>query len=131
MSYQLPKVAQDVRRLRVDIELIARNMPNFHRRNSGEELRRRIRSVQGLVVRAWHGQGHGQIVYWLEKLKHEIDMLKEDMQFAQDVRAFQSFGQFQHLFRQVADIGQQTGGWCKQQKRLRARNAEARKGAPQ
>lgn len=39
MSYQTPKVAQDIRRLRVDVEFVVRNMHRSHRYASGDELR--------------------------------------------------------------------------------------------
>jgi hypothetical protein len=112
MSYQVPKLVQDVRRLRADVEMAVRGFDRFHKYGSGDCLRRQVLAVQRTGLRAWRDKA--QQAQWLDRLIHEIDQLKEEMQFAQDVRAFRGLVQFQHLYRQVDEIGRQAGGWRKQ-----------------
>jgi len=128
MSYQTPKIAQDIRRLRSEIERAVQGFYRIHKHSSGAILRAQARKLQGLVLRVWHDKARQ--AQWLEQLRHEIDQLKEDMQLAQDVRAFSSFRQFQHLYRQADEIGRQAGGWSKGQKHPSAQNGQ-RQGAAQ
>lgn len=121
MGYQTPKLAQDVRRLRMDIENAVRGFDRFHKYSSGDDLREQVKVVQRAVNRAWSDKARQQ--QWLEKLVHEIDQLKADMQLAQDVRAFRSLRQFQHLYLQVDEIGRQAGGWHRQ-KHPKAQNPQ-------
>ncbi len=46
MGYQTPKIAQDVRRLRWEIEKAVRAFPKFHRYSSGSGLRDQVKVVQ-------------------------------------------------------------------------------------
>ena len=126
MGYQTPKLAQDVRRLRTDIENAVRGFVRFHKYSSGDDLREQVKVVQRLVNRAWSETNKGRQAQFLERLKNEIDQLKADMQLAQDVRAFSSLRQFQHLYRQVDEIGRQAGGWYKQ-KHPSAQNPQGRR----
>ena len=112
MGYQTPKLAQDVRRLRMEIENAVRGFHRFHKYSSGDDLREQVKVVQRAVSRSWNDKERQ--AQWLEKLVHEVDQLKADMQLAQDVRAFRSLRQFQHLYLQVDEIGRQAGGWFKQ-----------------
>ena len=114
MSYQTPKVAQDIRRLRADIEIAVRGFARFHKYDSGQVLREQMRKVQGLVLRAWKEKSPARQADWLDQLVHGVDQLRADMQAAQDVRAFNSLRQFQHIYRQVDEIGRQVGGWYRQ-----------------
>ena len=112
MSRKSPKVAQDVSRLRVEIELAVHGFSRFHKYSSGDLLRRQIRVVQRLVGRAAWAEAERQ-ARWLAQLKDAVDQLREDIQLTQDVRAFKSLRQFHHLYSQVDEIGRQVGGWYK------------------
>ena len=117
MSYQTPKIAQDVRRLRWELELAVQGFSRFHKYNSGGELRAQVKVVQRVVNDAWTEDNKVVQAQLLDRLKQEIDQLKADMQLAQDVRAFRSPRQFQHLYKQADEIGRQAGGWRKGQQR--------------
>lgn len=124
MTYQAPKVSQDVRRLRMDIENAVRGFPHFHKYSSGELLRRQVRKVQRLVGRAWRDQDRQ--ARWLELLVDAVDQLREDIELSQDVKAFKRLPQFHHLYSQVAEIGRQVGGWYRQ-KHPNAQNPQGRR----
>ena len=124
MTYQTPKVAQDVRRLRSELENAVRGFPRFHRYDSGAVLRGQVRRVQAMVTRAWRAKARQ--VELLDQLVNEVDQLKLDMQLSQDVRAFKSLAQFQHLYRQVDEIGRQVGGWHRK-KHPSAQNPQGRR----
>ncbi len=123
MAYQTPQIAKDLRRLRGEIELAVRGFDRFHRYNSGTVLRDQVRKVQRLIVRYWHDVNDRQ--RWVDQLRHEIDVLKEDLQAAKDVSAFKhGFRQFENLYRQAEAIGRQAGGISRQHKHPRGQNAQ-------
>ncbi|MGG6461438.1 four helix bundle protein [Solilutibacter silvestris] len=130
MGYQTPKIAQDVRRLRWEIENAVRGFPRFHRYQSGTELREQVKVVQRTVNRAWTDKDNpDRQAQWLNRLEQEIDQLKADMQLAQDIRAFNTPGQFRHLYVQAGEIGRQAHGWrmAQQQKHPSAQNPQGRR----
>ena len=129
MAFQVPVIDKASRRLRRDIEMVVRGFDRGHKYHTGDVLRAQIREVQDLAGRAWFEKDNkAQLV---GELVRASDRLKRDIQLAQDVRAFRSFGQFEMIFRQAEDIGRQAGGMQRQLKHPNGQNAGGHRACPQ
>ena len=111
MSPPLPPIARLAQRVLRDIELAVIRFPRLHKYQVGADLRRQAMQIARCVQRAWRDRS--QQLQRVRELVLAVDDLKITMQLGQDVRAFSSIGQFEALFRLVADLGRQSGGWLK------------------
>jgi len=105
-----------------------RAFPRYHRYQVGSDLRREAAEVMKLATRAWRDPARRG--YWTGELVGAVDDLKQTLQVAKLLRAFPSFRRFEYLARQAVELGQQVGGWHRQQS-PQAQNAEAPQGVPQ
>jgi hypothetical protein len=127
MSPDLPSIIKHAEQLLVEIEKAVRRFARFHKYTYGTKLREQTMELAQLAHRAWrHSDQRG---VWLGKLAEAIDDLKLTMQLGSKIHAFVSFAQFESLYRVLAQIGQQCGGWLKQHQK--GQNAAPLNGAPQ
>jgi hypothetical protein len=113
MTHFAPPIAKLAATLRADIEKAVCKFPQRHRNLSGTDLRRAIIKVAVLADRAWRDSSNTP--HWVSELKWAMDEFKLAMQLCKDVEAFASFPAFEQLARDMVKLGQQVGGWHKQQ----------------
>ena len=120
MSFELPPVVKLAERLLVDIENAVLGFSRFHKYTFGTDLRRRAMDVATLAHRAWRDRR--QQDKWLSELVWSLDDLNLTLQLGSRIRAFASFGQFEHLARVRSSLGKQVGGWSRS-RHLNGQNA--------
>jgi hypothetical protein len=123
MNFQLPPIARVAERLLLEIEQAVRAFPRYHRYTVGAELRTEAMALAVLTHRAWRDRAN-QVAH-VRQLVWAIDAFKLRLQLASQVRAFASFAQFEQIYRTTRELGQQAGGWRKQQSPV-GQNAPAR-----
>jgi hypothetical protein len=112
MTHFAPPIAKLAGSLRADIEKAVSDFPRKHRYVCGTDLRRAITTVSVLVDRAWRDKP--RTAQWVEQLNWAMDEFRLTFQLCKDVQAFSSFGLFEQLARDMAELGRQVGGWHKQ-----------------
>lgn len=117
--YQSPPILKSIERLLVDIEQAVRTFTRAFRHDLGADLRRQAMQVFRLANRAYRDR-EAQ-ARWVGDLVWAIDDLRQYLQTAKLLGATKSFRQFEHLARQVEQIGMQAGGW----KRTLSPNAQS------
>ena len=111
-----------------DLYTVTLRFARTHRFEVGKDLREQARKVMRVANRAWRDQDRRQ--QWVGQLVWEVDELKQCLQQAKLVGALASFRQFEHLARQLDELGAQVGGWNRQL-HPSAQNAAAQRGGPQ
>ncbi len=112
MKPELPPIVKLAEQAAVAIERAVAGFPRLHRYTHGAVLRTRAMDVWESAIRAWRNrQGQAALV---EQLSEKIDSLKLAMQLGRQIDAFRSGGEFEAVYRIVADLGRQCGGWKKQ-----------------
>jgi hypothetical protein len=131
MPFELPPIAKLAERLLLEVELVVRGFPRYHKYTLGSDLRVQARAVVRLTHRAWRDRARQ--TEWTGRLAFAIDDLKLSLQIGKQLQAFKSFGQFEAIARLAAELGRQCGGWLKQQhsKGQNARTAEPLAQRPQ
>jgi len=113
MSFELPPVVKLAERIMLEVELIVRHFPRYHKYMVGERLRDHAMDVNFLCNRAWFDKTNQ--ARWLSRLVFKVDDFKSVLQLAKEVQAFKSFAQFEALARLVTDLGRQCGSWKRKQ----------------
>ena len=122
--FQPPPLIKACERLLVDLENAVRQFPRYHRYQVGADLRRQAMAVSINANRAWRDRDHqaalvGQLVW-------DIDALKQYLQTAKLLHAFNSFRRFEMLARLAHELGAQAGGWNRRVSTPNAQNAQAK-----
>lgn len=128
MPFELPPIVKLAHRIRVELEQAVRGFSRYHKYSVGEDLRAQARDVVRVTNRAWRDRKR-QIEYTTQ-LAFAIDELKLTAQLAKEVKAFASFPQFEMIAKLLNELGQQCGGWKKDQQR-KSQNAAANKSPTQ
>ena len=129
MSFQLPPIDKDSRSLRTELETVVRDMSRFHKYEVGQVIRTQMRIVRNMVTQVWWEKDNK--AHAVSVLVRAIDALKNDLQLAQDVRAFKSFPQFQMIYRKAEALGRQAGGMQRNLPHPKGQNAGDRRVCPQ
>jgi len=121
--FQPPPIIKAAERLLVEIEAAVRSFPRYHRYQVGGDLRRQAMAVYRNAHRAWRDREQqtalaGQLVW-------DIDELKQHLQLAKLLKAFNSFRRFEMLARMAHELGAQAGGWNRSLNTPNARNVQA------
>jgi len=121
--FQPPPIIKAAERLLVEIEKAVRQFPRYHRYAVGADLRRQAMTVYTNANRAWIDRPRqielvGQLVW-------DIDALKQHLQVAKLLHAFNSFRRFEMLARLAHELGAQAGGWNRGFSTPNAQNARA------
>ena len=121
--FQPPPIIKAAERLLVEIEKAVRQFPRYHRYAVGADLRRQAMMVYTNANRAWIDRPQqaelvGQLVW-------DIDALKQHLQVAKLLHAFNSFRRFEMLARLAHELGAQAGGWNRRFSTPNAQNARA------
>ena len=126
--FQPPPIIKVAERLLLEIGKAVRQFPRYHRYAVGTDLRRQAMAVYTNANRAWSDRPRqaelvGQLVW-------DIDALKQQLQLAKLLHAFNSFRRFEMLARLAHELGAQAGGWNRRFSTPNAQNARAN-GVPQ
>ncbi len=121
--FQPPPIIKAAERLLLEIEQAVRQFPRYHRYAVGADLRKQAMTVFSSANRAWRDRARqtelvGQLVW-------DIDSLKQHLQLAKLLHAFNSFRRFEMLARLAQDLGAQAGGWSRRLSAPSAQNAQA------
>jgi len=84
------------------------------------------------VIRAQNTEGASR-ARQLEELRIEVEVLKNFLHLAKEVRAFKSFGAYGHAADLTVEVGRQIEGWLKHTKAQRApelRPTNSKEGRP-
>ena len=112
MKPELPPIVKLAEQAAVAIEKAVAGFPRLHRYTHGAVLRTRAMDVWESTIKAWRNrQDQAALV---EVLSERIDSLKLAMQLGRQINAFRSGAEFEAVYRIVADLGRQCGGWKKQ-----------------
>jgi hypothetical protein len=117
--YIPPPLIRAIERLLVDIERAIGTFPNKYR-ELGKTLRQQSIRVYDLANRACRDRE--QQARWVEDMVWAVDNLRQILQTCKLLEATQSLRQFEHLVRQIEDVGMQAGGW-KRRLSSKAQNA--------
>lgn len=112
MPFELPPIVRLAERFLLEVELVVRGFPRYHKYTLGSELREQARNAVRYAHRAWRDQLRR--ADWAGKLAFAIDDLKLSLQLGKQVQAFKSFRQFEAIARLATELGRQCGGWRKQ-----------------
>ncbi len=108
MKPDLPPIVKLAEQSAVSIEKAVAGFPRLHRYTHGAVLRVRAMDVWESAVRAWRQrERQAELV---DQLSEKIDGLKLAMQLGRQIGAFRSSGEFEAVYRAVADLGRQCGG---------------------
>lgn len=112
MKQQLPSIVKCAESATVAIERSVAHWQRLHKYQHGSVLRGQAMEVWQAAVRAWRSRDEQAAL--IERLSQKIDDLKLSMQLGRQIGAFRSGGEFEAIYRIVADLGRQCGGWKKQ-----------------
>lgn len=112
MKPALPPIVKLAESATVAIERAVAGWARFHKYQHGAVLRSQAMGVWQAAVRAWRNRQDQAVL--IEALSEKIDDLKLSMQLGRQIGAFRSGGEFEAIYRIVADLGRQCGGWKKQ-----------------
>jgi len=115
MTREAPAIVILAERVLAEIETIVGSFARRHKYSVGAELRDAARLTARAAYRAWHNQANR--LECIRRLIYAVDDLKLELQIAKRVQAFKSFAQFESLARLISNLGQQCGGWQKEQQR--------------
>ena len=111
MTYHAPPIVKMAERMLFEIEQAVRGFSRFDKYQTGKALRDQARVVLNFAHRSSsEPERRRQLV---NRLSHEIDMLKSELQTASSLRAFRSRNKFEELARLAKELGAQAGGWKK------------------
>jgi hypothetical protein len=113
---------RDANRLLLEIEQAVRRFPRYHKYAVGADLRQQAMLVCRLLVRALSAENR-QRVEQVQNLRHAADDLKVMIQLAKEVKAFQSFRQFEEISKLAVAVGRQGGAWHRRLTEARSRPA--------
>ncbi|GAB3305804.1 four helix bundle protein [Luteimonas notoginsengisoli] len=129
MNTAVPPIVKASERLLVDIEQAVRRFDRYHRYAIGTDLRAKAMQVYDLAQRAWRDRQHQ--ARWVAQLVWAIDELRHRLQAAKLLRATPSFCQFEHLARQISELGKQAGGWHRHLNTPKGQDAQGRQAVAQ
>jgi hypothetical protein len=109
---ELPSIVRTAEAAAVAIEKAVAGFPRLHRYTHGSVLRVRAMDVWESALRTWRQRDRQAEL--IEQLSDKIDGLKLAMQLGRQIGAFRSSGEFEAVYRTVADLGRMCGGWKKQ-----------------
>jgi len=107
----MPPVVKLCERLMLDVELAVRSFPRYHRYATGTRLRNVAFDLTRAAHRAWRERSSDPS--HIHALEQRVDDVRITLQLGSQLRAFNSFGQFESLARTAHEIGRQVGGWNK------------------
>jgi hypothetical protein len=90
------------------LEQVVPSFSRYHKYALGTELREGARRVLRLVVRA---NARRERVPVLLEVREELEQLEVVLRLGQDLKAFPSFGAFEHAITLVVDVARQNEGW--------------------
>ncbi len=132
-TYQPAPIIKAAERLLQDIEQAVRQFVRYHKYRIGGDLRRTAAEVYRLADRAWRDRSNQ--VELVGELVWKVDELRQHLQIAKLIQATTRFRQFEHLARQVNEVGKQAGGWRRELRQSmrhpNGQNAEGRRAVPQ
>jgi hypothetical protein len=96
--------------LAVRIEKVVAGFAKRHKYGLGTRLQTAAQDVLCTVIRAQNTEG-AQRVEELEKLRVEVEVLKNLLALAKEVEAFKSFDAYMATARMAVDVGRQGEGW--------------------
>ncbi len=96
--------------LAVGIENVVAGFAKRHKYGLGARLQAASQEVLCRVIRAQNAAG-GQRVAELEALRVEVEVLKNLLALAKEVKAFKSFDAYMGTARTAVEIGRQCEGW--------------------
>ena len=105
--------------LAVYLEKTVHGFSRFHKYGLGLRLQQAAQDVLARVIRAQNAVASGR-VQELEELRVELEVLKNLLHLAKEVRAFKSFNAYSHTAGLAVDVGRQTEGWLRSTKTLQA-----------
>jgi len=97
------------------LEQVVAKFARTHRHELGAELREGARRVLRLVVRANARRDKAPV---LLEVREAVEELKVLCRLGHDVKAFASFGAFEHAITQVVAIAKQNEGRLRQQQKM-------------
>ncbi|MCI5196654.1 MAG: four helix bundle protein [Candidatus Electrothrix sp. AW5] len=103
---------RDANRMLLEIEQAVRQFPRYHKYAVGSDLRQQAMLICRLLVRALSAEGR-QRTEQVGLLRYAVDDLKVLIQLAKEVKAFQSFRQFEEISKLAVAVGRQGGAWHK------------------
>jgi len=112
MAFHLPPAVRLAETLAAKIEQAVAKFQRAHRYSFGADLRAGAWAVLTTADRA--ARKPAERAQILARLVDEVDDLKQRLRLGQTLRLFNSFGQFEDLMRDAIKLGQQVGGWHKQ-----------------
>lgn len=117
MSFDLPPLVKSAERLLLETEKAVRLFPRYHKYQHGTVLRKQAMALTRAAHKAWRERSNQ--VAKLQDLSDRIDDFKLSMQLGQQIKAFNSLGQFEAIASIAVDVGKQCGGLLKEQHRKR------------
>jgi hypothetical protein len=128
MTHFAPPAVKAAERILLDIEVAVRRWPRVHRYAVGAELRKQALALAVGANLAWREQSRrGEHV---RAMVQGVEALKVLLQLGSQLKAFNSFGQFEQIARQAHDLGRQVGGWSKSEQHPKTQNCGRQDGAP-
>ncbi|HVI60092.1 MAG TPA: four helix bundle protein [Luteimonas sp.] len=125
----MPPIVKAAERLLIDIEQAVRRFDRYHRYAIGTDLRAKAMQVYDLAQRAWRDRAHQ--ARWVGQLVWAIDELRHRLQAAKLLNATASFRQFEHLARQISELGKQAGGWHRHHNTPKGQDAQGHRAIAQ
>ncbi|MBI5749111.1 MAG: four helix bundle protein [Nitrospinae bacterium] len=99
--------------LTVYIEQVVRGFSKYHKYTIGSDLRNLSRSLAVMVIKANSMRDKIPI---LTELRDKSEEMKLMIMIGKEVKAFNSFKQFQHAAGLTVEISKQSEGWLKSQR---------------
>jgi nucleoid DNA-binding protein len=111
MAFNFAPVVRDAEILARDIERTVAAFKRPHRHCYGEGLRKHAWLVLTTAEKtSWRPEERKEL---LGRLRNAIDELKAVLRLGKRLELFNSFGQFEAIYRLARRLGRQIGGWHK------------------
>lgn len=99
--------------LAVYIEQVVRGFSRYHKYTIGSDLRNLSRSLAALIIKA---NSMADKLPALTELRDKSEEMKLLIIIGKEIKAFNSFKQFQHAATLTVEISRQSEGWLKSQR---------------
>ena len=123
MYYENLPIYKSSVQLCVYIEQSVQKFSRYHRYQLGADLRRQSRALVSLVIQANFA---GDKIAAITELRNNSEEMKLLVVLAKEVKAFNSFNQFQQAAQLSAEISRQSQGWLNSQRHNRPESSSAR-----
>ena len=109
MKFKRVPIWRDAMRLLIEVEMVVKHFPRYHKYTLGTEIRQQAMRICCLIQRAFLDKTN--INTYLSRLVFAVDDVKLQLYLAKELKVYRNFAEFEKLSALAISIGKQATGW--------------------